>query len=161
MTCINIDVIRDKSANHYVINVCSICPLKDPLFFSPSEDQLDSDVDSEDSNAENNWRNDYPDEDDMLSINDDDMIEAMANVDIEDDLLSSDDGEEGFVYSIDSEAAGFEEDIDETDVHRYGERYARFKMRCKKEAEDSSRDRDLYYGDIDDDDEHSDSYEYY
>lgn len=131
----------------------SIYPLKDPLFFSSTEDQPDSDLDSEDSNAENNWRNDYPDEDDMLSVNEDDMVEAMKNVDLEDDLLSSDEGEEGFVYSIDSEAVGFEEDIDDTDVHRYGERYARFKARHKKGLNKSSDVRDLYYGDIDDEED--------
>lgn len=74
------------------------------------------------------------------------MIYAMENVNIGDDLLSSDDGEEGFVYSIDSEAAGFEEAIDESDVHRYGERYARFKAR-NKPVVTTGLDPDLYYGD--------------
>lgn len=124
------------------------------------DDKLDSDIDSEDSNAENDWRNEYPDEDDMLSVTEDDMVEAMKNVDLEDDLLSSED-EEGFSYSIDSEAAGFEEDIDETDVHRYGERYARFKARIKKSISDKSDgNHDFYYGDIDGEDE-DDSQEYY
>lgn len=139
----------------------SIHPLKDPLFFSPAEDQPDSDGGSEDSNAENNWRNDYPDEEDMLSVNEDDMVQAMKNFDLEDDLLSSDDGEEGFVYSIDSEGAGFEEDIDQTDVHRYGERYARFKARHKNDADKSNRLHELYYGDIDDEEDDEESYEYY
>lgn len=97
----------------------------------------------------------------MLSVDEDDMIEAMKNINMEDDLLSSEDGEEGFVYSIDSEAAGFEEDIDETDVHRYGERYAKFKARYKKDAEKPICGKGLYVGDIKDEDEDSDSYEYY
>lgn len=107
------------------------------------------DDDSDDSNDENNWRNDYPDESDMESVTEDDMVKAVKRFTIEDDL-SSDDGEEGFVYSIDSEAAGFEEDIDPSDVRRYGEMYARFKARHKKD-DDKDIDRDLYYGDIDED----------
>lgn len=83
----------------------------------------------------------------MDSITEDDMINAVKKFTIDDDL-SSDDGEEGFVYSIDSEAAGFEEDVDPTDVRRYGEMYARFKARNKKPADDSI-DENLYYGDID------------
>lgn len=97
----------------------------------------------------------------MLSVNEDDMVEAMKNVDLEDDLLSSDEGEEGFVYSIDSEAVGFEEDIDESDVHRYGERYARFKARHKKDVNKSNGVRDLYYGDIDEEDDDEDASSYY
>lgn len=111
---------------------------------------VDSDDDSEDSNAENNWRNDYPNESDVESINEEDMIGAMKNFNIDEDL-SSDDGEEGFVYSIDSEAAGFEEDIDESDVFRYGERYAKFKAKHKNYIKSTGLDNDLYYGDIDED----------
>lgn len=108
--------------------------------------ERDSEDDSEDSNAESNWKNDYPDESDMESINEEDMIEAMNRCDLDD--LSSDDGEEGFVYSVDSESVAFEEDIDESDVQRYGERYARFKARHKG-VETTSLNTDLYYGDID------------
>lgn len=84
----------------------------------------------------------------MESIQDDDILKAVENLDLNDDL-SSDDGEEGFVYSIDSESAGFEEDIDESDVRRYGEMYARFKAKSKQTYE---VDRSFYYGDIDDED---------
>lgn len=142
---------------------CSIYPLKDPLFFSPSDDRIDSDIDSEDSNAENNWRNDYPDEDDMLSVNEDDMVDAIKNVVLEDDLLSSDEGEEAFVCGIDIEEASLGEDINETDVHRYGQMYAKFKAKYKKDNEQSSRFPDFYYGDIEDDDDDADEHscEYY
>lgn len=114
-----------------------------------AQDETYESDDSEDSNAENNWRNDYPDEDDMQSITEEDIIQAMKNVDLDEDLLSSDDGEEGFIYSVDSEAAGFEEDIDETDVHRYGERYAKFKAKHKNLVQSDGLETDLYYGDID------------
>lgn len=106
-----------------------------------------SDTESEDSNAESNWKNDYPDESDVESVTKEDMVKAVKRITIEDDL-SSDDGEEGFVYSIDSEAAGFEEDIDETDVRRYGEMYARFKARHKHTDKEESKSN-LYFGDID------------
>lgn len=96
----------------------------------------------------------------MFSINEDDMVDAIKNIDLEDDLLSSDDGEEGFIYSVDCEAIAFEEDIDETDVHRYGERYARFKAKYKMQADEPNHDHDLYYGDIEEE-EAEDSYNYY
>lgn len=81
--------------------IFSVRHLDDPLIYGSIRDNgldgEDSD-DSDDSNAENNWRNDYPDESDMESINEDDMVDAMKNVCIDEDLLSSDSGEEGFVY---------------------------------------------------------------
>ncbi|XP_018569675.1 probable RNA polymerase II nuclear localization protein SLC7A6OS [Anoplophora glabripennis] len=145
----NSDDLGDADIDDYI----SVYPLSDPLMLGSTRDNglndADSDDGSEDSNAENNWRNDYPDESDLESINEDDMVEAMQNVAIDEDLLSSDEGEEGFVYSIDSEAAGFEEDVDESDVFRYGERYAKFKAKHKNYIESSGVENDLYYGDID------------
>lgn len=113
-------------------------------------DMNDDSDGSEDSNAENNWRNDYPDEieGDADSITEQDMLNAMQRVTIEDEL-SSDEGEEGFVYSIDSEAAGFEEDIDDSDVQRYGERYARFKA-LNKRTNSSDNDSDAVSHDLND-----------
>lgn len=126
-------------------------PYNGDLVFGSHRDNgaaaVDSDDDSEDSNAENNWKNDYPDESDLESVTEDDMVKAMTRCDLED--LSSDDGEEGFAYSVDSESAGFEEDIDDSDVQRYGERYARFKAQNKKNVETTTLQNDLYYGDID------------
>lgn len=56
----------------------SVYPLNDSLFFGSIRgkglNNSVSDDDSEDSNAENNWKNDYPDEDDLESINEDDMV---------------------------------------------------------------------------------------
>lgn len=131
--------------------------MSDNLVFDGARGQsnnLDSDDDdSDDSNAECCWKNDYPDESDMESVNDDDMVKAIAGLDVQ-DSLSSDEGEEGFVYSIDSEAAGFEEDIDQTDVQRYGERYAVFKARHidgVPTTQIGGFSGDLYYGDIDED----------
>ncbi|XP_044266951.1 probable RNA polymerase II nuclear localization protein SLC7A6OS isoform X2 [Tribolium madens] len=130
----------------------SMYPYNDVFMYGSMRDNglndADSDTDSEDSNAENCWKNDYPDESDMESVTEEDMLQAMKKCDLND--LSSDDGEEGFVYSIDSEGAGFEEDIDDSDVQRYGERYARFKAKHKKNVQTTALEHDLYYGDIDD-----------
>ncbi|EFA03974.1 probable RNA polymerase II nuclear localization protein SLC7A6OS [Tribolium castaneum] len=129
----------------------SMYPYNDVFMYGSVRDnglkEADSDDDSEDSNAENFWKNDYPDESDMESVTEEDMLQAMKKCDLSD--LSSDDGEEGFVYSIDSEGAGFEEDVDDSDVQRYGERYARFKAKHKKNVQTTALDHDLYYGDID------------
>lgn len=121
----------------YFYGIFSVLPIEPELVFDDYRDTADGndyDSSSEDSNAENNWRNDYPDEDDAGSIGENDMRQAMQSMNFEDDL-SSDDGQEGFTYSIDSESAGFEEELDQSDVRRYGELYARFKARQKKEEE--------------------------
>lgn len=62
-----------------------------------------SDIDSEDSNDEANWRNDYPDTDDGASVGDDDMRRAVEDLNFHSDALSSDDeaGDERVVHFID------------------------------------------------------------
>jgi hypothetical protein len=70
----------------------------------------------------------------------------------------------GFAYSIDSEAIGFEDDLDYCDVARYGEAYARYKRRVLKHTD---HDYTLSTEEGDDDeqngsnDESSNSNEYY
>lgn len=57
-----------------------------------------------------------------------------------DDEIYDDDARghsDGFVYSIDSEAIGFEDDLDYCDVNRYGEAYARYKQRILKKADNN------------------------
>lgn len=149
--------ISDDLGEIYDHDLVGVYPLSNELVYGSHRDNgaADSDDDeSEDSNAENNWRNEYPDEDeyrDDNSITEDDMISAMQHVHLDKDDLSSDDENAGFIYSIDSEAAGFEEDIDESDVNRYGERYALFKARYKKSERDSSVDDEDFYYEYDDD----------
>ncbi|KAJ8910990.1 hypothetical protein NQ315_010819 [Exocentrus adspersus] len=144
----NSDDFGDADIDDYV----SVYPLSDPLMFDSTctngANIQNSEDDSEDSNAENNWRNDYPDESDLESVNEDDMIEAMRKVDISEDLLSSDEGEEAYVYGNDSEGSGYEENITESDIFRYGERYAKFKAKHKN-IQGTGSGNDLYYGDID------------
>lgn len=111
-------------------------------------------IEDEDSNDENNWRNDYPDEDDNSengSIGEREMMRAMNNFDIGNDLSSDDEDRNGFVYSVDSEAISFEDDVDYCDVNRYGEAYARYKKRVLKDLEEGSDDSN----DGDDDSESS------
>lgn len=111
---------------------------------SDSEDEKA--VEDEDSNDEGNWRNDYPDEDEMDSISERDMRRAMKDFDIDNELSSDDSDHNGFVYSVDAEAFSFEDDLDYCDVNRYGEAYARYKKRVIRELEggesDDSNDSD-------------------
>ncbi|XP_041978009.1 probable RNA polymerase II nuclear localization protein SLC7A6OS [Aricia agestis] len=81
--------------------------------------------DDEDSNAENDYRNEYPDTDNS-SINEEDMIRAMERVDL--DELSSDTGEDK-IYDEPP-------DLFNEDVKRYGEAYAKYKARVMKEQPD-------------------------
>ncbi|XP_013200481.1 probable RNA polymerase II nuclear localization protein SLC7A6OS [Amyelois transitella] len=92
--------------------------------YRPSSDEEDDD---DDSNDENNWRNDYPDSE-HSSINEEDMIRAMENVDLEDDL-SSDTGED----KIYDQPNPFNED-----VLRYGPAYAKYKARVLSEEGDTN-----------------------
>ncbi|XP_035914851.1 probable RNA polymerase II nuclear localization protein SLC7A6OS [Anopheles stephensi] len=157
--------VADASQNvthipYYIDNLddLSVMVCDDPLY--ASHRGLDSDdsseVDSEDSNAEDNWRNDYPDEDEGESIGDEDMVRAVEDLDLDgerelssdddpvlyDDGAVEEDGEDGFVYprhddvlytdeeeDSDSEAEGVNRD----DVRRYGTAYARYKARILRE----------------------------
>lgn len=127
-----------------------VCPANELIFDDAF--QIDSDAESDDSNAENDWRNDYPDEEsDNESIDEDDMLIAIKKLSLKGEGLSSDDDDDcqaGFMYSVDSEAVGFEEDPDVSDHSRYGELYARFK-RGQKRAEETYN-KDLYHDELDD-----------
>lgn len=66
----------------------------DDLIYQANDDTLnDSDMDSEDSNDEANWRNEYPDTDDGHSIGEEDMRRAVEDLNFNSDAdnLSSDD----------------------------------------------------------------------
>lgn len=90
-------------------------------------------MEDDDSNDENNWKNDYPDD---MSDDEREMRRAMQDCKVGEDLSSDD--ENGFVYSIDSEAIGFEDDADYCNVNRYGEAYARYRKRILKDLNDQS-----------------------
>ncbi|ENN79525.1 probable RNA polymerase II nuclear localization protein SLC7A6OS [Dendroctonus ponderosae] len=118
----------------------SIHRLNDPVEFGAAEDYdlVDdaSDEDTDDSNAENNWKNDYPEDDEFDSINEEDMVQAANK--LNEDVLSSDSGEENFVYS--------------QDELLYGKEYARFKAK-HQDVKPTGMSNDFYYGDIDKDEQ--------
>ncbi|KAL5279506.1 Slc7a6os family protein [Megaselia abdita] len=79
----------------------------------------DEDYDSEDSNQENYFANDYPEEDDYFSVDEEDIVKAVARCDLNsDNELSSDDEEvnsnsENFILSVyDNDHHREEEDDD-------------------------------------------------
>lgn len=141
----------------FLFCLCSVQPFDDLIYGTHRENGVNDTWDSEeseDSNDENNWRNDYPDteEEDEESVGESDIRLAVENMDLEGDReLSSDDGN-GFVYSIDAEAIGFEDDIDYCDVNRYGEAYARYKKRVINKTYNGGYD----YDNSDDSDDDSD-----
>ena len=108
--------------------------------------------DSDDSNAEDNWRNDYPDEIDG-DDNDEDVygfeenydetfendIDGLGSLQIRDSCSSDDDQEDRLVYSMD-ESKEFSEVS-----NRHGSAYASYKRKMQRFLED----RD----DLEDDDE--------
>uniref|UniRef100_A0A182NUI1 Probable RNA polymerase II nuclear localization protein SLC7A6OS n=1 Tax=Anopheles dirus TaxID=7168 RepID=A0A182NUI1_9DIPT len=134
----------------------SVMVCDDPLYSShrglDSDDS--SDADSEDSNAENNWRNDYPDEDENQyadSVGEEDMVRAVEDLDLDGEReLSSDEDyvryasgeDDGFAYPRDDGVLYTEEEddsdsetegVNREDVRRYGTAYARYKARILRE----------------------------
>lgn len=133
--------------------VFSVYPLSDELVYGSYRDNGFNDTDSydsEDSNAENNWRNDYPDEEsDLESVTEEDMMKAVKrmNVDGESDL-SSDEAEEKYVYDEDDEEE--EQSVSAEDVKKYGSVYAKFKAKSQRQMEPKKRSQDFYFGDEED-----------
>lgn len=141
----------------------SVQPFDDLIYGTHRENGVNDTWDSEeseDSNDENNWRNDYPDteeEEDDESVGAKDIRRAVEDIDLEGEHELSSDGEvgDGFVYSIDAEAIGFEDDIDYCDVNRYGEAYARYKKRVINKTYNGGYDYDN--SDDSDDDSNDDN----
>lgn len=100
-----------------------------------SDSEEEEDVEDEDSNDENNWRNDYPEDEELSdneSIGERQMRRAMNNFKIENEL-SSDYEEDNVGYTPESYTFDYEDDAD-----RYGEAYADFKKRVLRDSADSS-----------------------
>ncbi|KAI4465011.1 rna polymerase ii nuclear localization protein slc7a6os-related [Holotrichia oblita] len=120
-----------KEEKSYVYDL--VYPLSNDLVY-PNECEQNIDTDDSDSNDENNWRNDYPDETDVESITEEDMMNAMHRMDLnEEHELSSDDEDEKFVYSV-----------NEDDVTRFGKMYAKFKAKATEVDSDHSTDDNEY-----------------
>ncbi|KAK3907262.1 putative RNA polymerase II nuclear localization protein SLC7A6OS [Frankliniella fusca] len=116
----------------------SFAPVENELVFDSYRNNRaaggDSDSDSpvmdddDDSNDENNWRNDYPDEEEGESDNEDGLTRGLSKVTFGDEELSSDDDDEKLIYT---------EELSPSDVNLYGSAYARFKKNALKELDSS------------------------
>lgn len=120
-----------------------------PRLTTDADEDSNGPDDDEDSNDENNWRNDYPDEDefddDNESINERQMRRAMETFGVDNELSSDDDDyygkEDDFVHSVDIDSYN-------DDVNRYGKAYAKYKQRLMKENyENGDDDSDSYHSD--------------
>ncbi|XP_024944048.1 probable RNA polymerase II nuclear localization protein SLC7A6OS [Cephus cinctus] len=110
-------------------HLVSVHPLNQELVFDTYREpgaNTDIECESEDSNSESNWRNDYPDSDHSEgSVGEDDIRSAIKSIKLDDeesDLSSEDD----FVYGV-----------DEGDVNSFGYKYAKYKARIKAQMEDN------------------------
>lgn len=113
----------------------SVYPLSDDLVHYDDSLENEECTDDSDSNEENNWRNDYPDESDVESITEEDMVRAMNTMGLDEgNAFSSDD--EDLVYNT-NEDAEYYADLDTSDVDRYGKMYAKFKAKFGKADDDS------------------------
>lgn len=150
----------------------------DNLIYEDRYNNDEDECDSEDSNEENHFGNDYPDEDDDAAMNSDredldevDEYEDECAKDLrrglkkfvfndddeengEDDSSSDDDGyvnayRDPYVHAIDPDEEGFCNDVDSCDVDRYGMAYARYKARLLKKSKPKAADDE----DIDDSEE--------
>lgn len=104
-------------------DILSVLPVEEDLVFEDRyrDDENGHEGESEDSNSESNWKNDYPDSDHSdASVKENDIQNAMKNLNVEDDLSSDSDD---LVYGLDEE-----------DVDKYGFKYAHYKARMKKEG---------------------------
>ncbi|XP_071876252.1 female sterile (2) ltoPP43 [Bombus fervidus] len=110
----------------------SIHPFEQELVYDSYRDHgyPEAECESEDSNSESNWRNDYPDSSySEGSIDEDDIREAVTNMRLEDESDLSE--EDDFIYAL-----------DEAIVENYGYKYAKYKARMKKELEEDNNDDD-------------------
>lgn len=94
------------------------------------EDNSSNGYETEDSNSESHWWNDYPDtEHSDLSVDEDDMRRAVMNINLDDEESSDLSSEDDFVYAINKK-----------DVEQYGYKYARYKAKIKQELSDAESD---------------------
>ncbi|XP_050580057.1 probable RNA polymerase II nuclear localization protein SLC7A6OS [Bombus affinis] len=108
----------------------SVHAFEQELVHDSYRDYCEAEYDSEDSNSESNWRNDYPDSSySEGSINEDDIRDAVMNMRLEEESDLSE--EDDFVYAV-----------DEAVVENFGYKYAKYKARMMKELEEDDDDDD-------------------
>lgn len=126
-------------------HIDSIVPFDD-IGYQFDQTFVDSDIDSEDSNDEANWRNDYPDTDDGASVGDDDMRRAVEDLNFHSDALSSDDekgdgdGVVHFVDQADDDDAEYEYFRKHGRVKSHTEFYRQRGRRPPADSDESSAD---------------------
>ncbi|KAH8245401.1 hypothetical protein KR032_009800 [Drosophila birchii] len=141
-------------------NYLRVIPVGEIVLEDCYNDQ-DEDYDSEDSNQENYYTNDYPDDEETAMGSDDELCRQMNKFmldDEEEDQADSSEDEDyatyqdPYVHTIDTEADSFVDDVDFYNADRErGSAYERYKRRILKELEDQKDDGD-------DDDDGSDSF---
>lgn len=110
----------DQNTEIDIENLISIRPFDDLVYQHNDERFNDSDMDSEDSNDEDNWRNEYPDTDDDFSIGEEDMRRAVEDLQMgSDENLSSDESDyakEPIVHFLDAD--GDDNELNEFDYFK-------------------------------------------
>lgn len=145
------------------INNYTIRPFDD-LIYQANDDTLnDSDMDSEDSNDEAHWRNEYPDTDDGLSIGEDDMRQAVEDLNFGSDAdnLSSSDDDDARDYVDDPVVHFMDESEDEENEYDYFKKHGQVRHNAAYYRPNRSKPRNRLasheVSDIDDDDPSSNS----
>ncbi|XP_033166420.1 RNA-directed DNA methylation 4 isoform X1 [Drosophila mauritiana] len=138
-------------------NYLRVIPVGEIVLEDCYNDQ-DEDYDSEDSNQENYFTNDYPDDDEAGAMGSDDELCRQMNKfmldDDEDEFASTSEDDDyaafrdPYVHTIDTEEDSFVDDVDFYNVDRErGSAYERYKRRILKELEGQEEE------DEDDDDD--------
>ncbi|KAH8410090.1 hypothetical protein KR009_005834 [Drosophila setifemur] len=131
-------------------NYLRVIPMDEIVLEDCYNDQ-DEDNDSEDSNQENYFTNDYPDDEEAdVVCSDDELCQQMNKFMLdedEDEVASSSDNEDyatfhdPYVHTIDTEADSFVDDVDFYNVDRErGSAYERYKRRILREMEGQNDD---------------------
>lgn len=110
------DMFIDNMVSVHTLDQELICDI-----YRNCDEVVDSDHESDDSNSESNWRNDYPDSEYSDELLDDDVIRVdFTHLNVKEDSNSS--SEDDFIYAA-----------DERDVEAYGIKYAKYKANIKEE----------------------------
>lgn len=121
------DLYYTKTGDDMLIDhLVSIHPLEQELVFNSyreNDAHSEGGFESDDSNSESNWRNDYPDSDHSEnSICEEDMIGAVNRINLGDESDLSSDNEDDLLYSLSKD-----------DVENFGYKYAKYKAKIKAE----------------------------
>lgn len=128
----------------------TIRPFDDVVYQANDETLNGSDYDSEDSNDEANWRNDYPDTDDDLSIGEEDMRRAVEDMHFSSEKESSD--EEDYNYGEEPVVHFMAEQSEETE-YNYFKKHGHIRNHAAYYRSKQQNRQNLGAHDTDDDDD--------